>query len=170
LPAPAAGLTPPEIEKVTTPFGHPLPIEVRTLFEWHDGFGSCQMPMSAPISLEDSVARNVAKRGEVEAAANSGMDIDPDVVWPRSWLMLCAEPGLGIVIDCALSAGESSPILHPDFTDEDSYPQVVEPSLTQLVSTWLHLFDTGVYGWDPETRLPRRKTPLPLNLRLKAIY
>src|SRR4051794_36361435 len=96
------GLSPREIERLTTPFGYRLPIEVSTLFEWHDGFGTWRLPMCAPISLELAVTRTIAKREEIEAAAKSGLDIDPDLVWPRSWLMLCAEPGLGIVIDCAL--------------------------------------------------------------------
>lgn len=107
------GLSPGEIEKLMSPFGHALPIEVSTLFEWHDGFGNWHPPMSAPISLEVAVARTVAKREEVEAAANSGLEIDPDVVWPRSWLMLCSEPALGVVVDCALPTGEPSPIMHP---------------------------------------------------------
>lgn len=164
------GLSPREIERVTSPFGYRLPIEVRTLFEWHNGFGNWHPPFPAPISLEIAIERTRAKREQVETAARSGLEMDPDFVWPRSWLMLRDEPALGIVVDCGGPPDEPSPIMHPDFTDEDSYPQVVEPSLTQLVSTWLHLFDTGVYGWDRETRLPTRTAPLPADLRMKGIY
>jgi hypothetical protein len=165
------GLSPREIERLTSPFGYPLPLEVSTLFEWHNGFGNWQPPMpAAPISLAHAVARTIAKRTEVEAAVSTGLDIDPDFVWPRSWLQMRDDPALGLVVDCALPANEPSPIMRPDFTDGDGYPQVVEPSLTQLIATWLHLFDTGVYGWDPETRLPTRNAPLPDELRLKGVY
>jgi len=61
-------------------------------------------------------------------------------------------------------------VLNPDWTATDDlsrlpvgYPQVVARSLTEVVRTWLHLFEIGVYGTGGRGELPDE-------LRLKRIY
>jgi len=152
-------------------WGFELPIEVAELYKWHDGFGNWVTPIpSAPTSLATALARSRTRRLEVLEGARAGQDWNPDELWPESWLDLGSGGGIGLVIDCAQPTHEPTRVLNPDWTATDDlsrlpvgYPQVVARSLTEVVRTWLHLFEIGVYGTGGRGELPDE-------LRLKRIY
>jgi hypothetical protein len=152
----------------------PLPAELQAFYRRQDGFGAWQAPMPhAPISLQQGVKWTLFAREDAVKGRESGLDIDPDVVWPRTWFMAGLDHVYGIVFYCAVPMGQLSAVLNPDIQVpefDDSYPDVVAASFAEVIGVWNDLFDSGVYGYDPATRSPRRGDGMPDHLRLKGIY
>jgi hypothetical protein len=169
-PPPPPGLSDEQIAEYTAPLPLPLPAELLAFYGRQDGFGAWQAPMPhAPISLHDGVKWTLLARDDAVKGRESGLDIDPGVVWPRSWFMAGASSVYGIVFDCAVPSGELSPVLNPEPTElDDSYPDVVASSFAEVITIWNELFDTGFYGYDPATRSPRRGNTMPDHYSLQA--
>jgi hypothetical protein len=173
-PPPPPGLSDEQIAECTAPLPLPLPVELLAFYGRQDGFGAWHAPMPhAPISLQEGVKWTLLARDDAVKGLESGLDIDPDVVWPRTWFMAGWSSVYGIVFDCAVPIGQLSAVLNPDIQVPEfdaSYPKVVAASFTEVIGIWNELFETGVYGYDSATRSPRRGTGLPDHLRLKGIY
>ena len=93
------GLTAAEISTLTSALPRPLPVELIVFYSWHNGFALTPLPMPfAPQSLEYAVKRTRERRLEVEAVAED-LDWDPDVIWPRTWLLIGGYYE-GIVVEC----------------------------------------------------------------------
>lgn len=170
-PSPPDGLSVAQIADYTAELPLPLPAELIAFYGRQDGFGAWITPMGhAPISLQDGVRWTLHARDDAVKGRDSGLDIDPDLVWPRTWFMAGADNAYGIVFDCAVPAGELSPVLNPDTTDlDDSYPSVVAESFTEVITNWNDLFDMGAYGYDPRTKNCVR-LHVPEYYRVRLIY
>ena len=165
------GLTAAEISTLTSELPRPLPVELVVFYSWHNGFAMTPVPMPfAPQSLQYAMKRTRERRLEVEAVAED-LDWDPDVIWPRTWLLIGGGYYVGTVVECDVPYGEEAPVLFPIPTEPGPYPQVVASSFTQVVAWWVELLDNGCYGYDPVTGRPTcDESRLPEDLRLRHIF
>jgi hypothetical protein len=150
-----AGLTEEQIAEETESLPYALPIELRTLYAWHDGLCTTRMPMGhPPRSLRESVEIYHWKR-EWAIEFAFALDRTQDEVWPPSWFTYSSASGLPPVMDCTVPEGHATPVMVADPLENDQpYPLIVADSFTQLIAWWVELFDQGIYNYDPTTGYP----------------
>jgi len=146
----APGLTDAQIDELLVPLGIDLPEEARRWWRWHDGAppeAPAISPRRAHVPLRDAAEFNAALRDEMPELYGLDRLLSPVSDMPM------------VYFHCAVPRDAPVPIyVQGDWVAD---PELVLPSIGELVEVWIGLLDRGVWRtdaaglweWDHE-RLP----------------
>ncbi len=136
-----------------------LPVEARTWFSWHNGTrpltladgrpGAAYLPtgftvMSLAQAIDDCQSSRMIARDQESEGLYPAAEW-----WAPSWFPIAvgAHPAL-VTVDCAVPAGEPTPIRVVEWDYGEGWDAICAESLTQAVGWWVGLLDRGIYRWD----------------------
>jgi hypothetical protein len=154
------GLDDSQMDAITAELGLSLSLstEARIWWAWHDGIDHEQSPMHSSFgpgwdayplahAVDDAIANREIAAEEAEA--------DPDShnsAWLSSWIALCGNVSYPrLVCECAVPAGEPSPVHYfdPEGNMDPRQPRLA--SVGELVHLWLEALDDGTWHIDATT-------------------
>ena len=145
------GLTPAQMDVLTTPLGLSLPVEARRWWAWRNGVpqtlgpryrelgpGRLWMPLEEAVGECERIRQMIAKAAETDPRT-------PEQLWSSSWLPIVQYDGL-YVIDTDGPADAGCPV-RVHWFDEPEAPDDFA-SISELVLLWIEALDLGRWIFD----------------------
>lgn len=172
----APGISPVEVDALTEPLGLRVPVELKVLWEWHNG--SQAEPRGADdysighggyefLSVQDALQQYLGNRQSF--AEPEEPDLLPQMFWHTSWLPFMMQQAQRLYVDC-----ERTVTGHPGAApvrlvswEWEAFDVDVAQSVTAAVLTWTWLLEQNYYRVElqGERRVFRRFSPVPRFLR-----
>jgi hypothetical protein len=131
--------------------GMPLPVELRTLYEWHDGTGEGRPDEHAACGqIGDFTFHTTAEAvGYTQECRDDAVDLDsddPGYWWGQSWLAI---GNVGkIACDCSSPRDALVPILNVDYHHVEVPGTVAGRSIGEMVDWWIEALECGALRYD----------------------
>ncbi len=157
------GLSPEQIDELTSALGLRLPVEARTWWGWHDGvdvrLGSqTELGPGLPfLPLENAV--DMCRLFRKQAVQVWGEQAE--TWWRRSWFPITELYG-AIRCDCAVAEGAPTPIYHAESHDYDAdgLTRPKADSFGTMVAWWAEALESGAWQYKPDVSRWERQTEL----------
>ena len=150
----APGISPDDVDALTEPYGLRVPVEVKTLWEWHNGILTDD-PYRADYSIGPGSYDFLSVQGALaEYESNRehhGEPMEPETApemyWHKSWLPFMVQQAERLYVDCdrtVFVAWGEAPVRLVGWAWE-SFDVDVAPSVKHAVSIWTWLLEQDYY-------------------------